>query len=46
MNAYKKAVKFGVDNIGAENNLVENLKSVLENAKETIEKLKKPRHKK
>jgi tetratricopeptide (TPR) repeat protein len=33
INAYKKAVKFGEDNIGPESNLVENLKSVLQNAK-------------
>jgi len=46
INAYKKAVKFGEENIGPESNLVENLKNVLSNAKETIEKLRKPRQRK
>ena len=46
INAYKKAVKFGEENIGPESNLVENLKNVLSNAKETIEKLRQPRQKK
>lgn len=39
INAYKKAVEFGRDNMPAEDKLVKNLEDVLGNAEETVKTL-------